>query len=153
MKVFERYSPDMEAARKRISSRPKLRQTDHVIGSGAADGPPSDSSTPDAGLPRKRRVRTVVLTTLGVIGVLLVVAFVVLYAFFRRDLAQAKDRLASIPTDIYASRYGDIQYHVVGDGPAVLISHGITGGVDAGQYLVTRWRNQIGRASCRERVL
>jgi len=106
-----------------------------------ADRAPIGSSTPDAGLPRRRRVRTVVLATLGVIGVLLVVAFRVLYAFFRRDLALAKNRLAGISSDIYASRYGDIQYRVVGDGPAVLISHGITGGIDAGEYLVTRWRN------------
>lgn len=105
------------------------------------DRPSAGSSTPDAGPPRKRRVRTVVLRTLGVIGLLLVLAFGILYAFFRRDLAQAKNRLASISTDIYATRYGDIQYRVVGDGPAVLISHGITGGVDAGEYLVTKWRN------------
>ena len=111
------------------------------IGRMGEEGLPSRSSTPDAEPPRKRRVRTVVLRTLGVIGLLLVVALEILYAFFRRDLAQAKNRLASISTDIYASRYGDIQYRVVGDGPAVLISHGITGGVDAGEYLVTRWRN------------
>ena len=52
-------------------------------------------------------------------------------------LIEARSRLARIPATIYTSQYGDIQYRVAGSGPSVLVSHGITGGVDQAEYLVT----------------
>jgi pimeloyl-ACP methyl ester carboxylesterase len=61
--------------------------------------------------------------------------------WFRHDMADARDRLAAQPTEIFKSRYGDIEYRVSGTGPAVLISHGITGGVDQAEALVTQWQN------------
>jgi pimeloyl-ACP methyl ester carboxylesterase len=76
-----------------------------------------------------------------VLGVILLAFVVVVIVLFRQDLREARSRLASIPTTIYASRHGDIQYRVVGDGPTMLVSHGLTGGVDQAEYLVTRWRN------------
>jgi pimeloyl-ACP methyl ester carboxylesterase len=91
--------------------------------------------------PRRRRVKRVVLGALGVLSAILLVVLAVSYVFFRGDLREARRRIANIPTKIYASPYGDIEYRLVGEGPTVLVSHGITGGVDAGQYLVTRWRN------------
>jgi pimeloyl-ACP methyl ester carboxylesterase len=78
---------------------------------------------------------------LGLLGLILLGVSVVGFVLFRRDLREARRRLASIPTTIYTSQYGDIQYRVVGTGPTVLVSHGITGGVDHAEYLVTTWRN------------
>jgi pimeloyl-ACP methyl ester carboxylesterase len=92
-------------------------------------------------VPRRGKIKRVVLIVLGVLGSVLLAVFVVIVVLFRRDLRGARSRLASIPTTMYASRYGNIQYRVVGDGPTVLVSHGITGGVDQAEYLVTRWRN------------
>jgi pimeloyl-ACP methyl ester carboxylesterase len=65
----------------------------------------------------------------------------VLVVWFRHDMSQARARLAAQPTEIFQSRYGDVEYRVSGTGPAVLISHGITGGVDQAEAIVTQWRN------------
>jgi pimeloyl-ACP methyl ester carboxylesterase len=92
-------------------------------------------------VPRRRKAKRVVLIVLGVLGFILLAVFSVVAVLFRQDLREARSRLASIPTTIYESQYGHIQYRVVGDGPNVLVSHGITGGVDHAEYLVTRWRN------------
>ena len=51
---------------------------------------------------------------------------------FRKALAQSYSRLDSIPSQVYNSKHGDIEYLLRGDGPTILISHGITGGVDQG---------------------
>jgi pimeloyl-ACP methyl ester carboxylesterase len=61
--------------------------------------------------------------------------------WFRQDMGNARARLAAQPTEIFQSRYGDVEYRVAGAGPAVLISHGITGGVDQAEAIVTQWRN------------
>jgi pimeloyl-ACP methyl ester carboxylesterase len=106
-----------------------------------ASGRRGAGSTVERLKPRRRRVKRVVLGTLGVLGVVLLVVLAVSYVFFRGDLREARRRIASIPTKIYGSTYGDIEYRLVGEGPTVLVSHGITGGVDSGQDLVTRWRN------------
>jgi pimeloyl-ACP methyl ester carboxylesterase len=61
---------------------------------------------------------------------------------YRHDLSQARERLKTHPSQTFHSqRYGDIEYRVVGTGPAVLVSHGITGGVDQAEDLVVRWHN------------
>jgi len=106
-----------------------------------AEGRPAGSPTHESQVPRKRKIKRVVLIVLGVLGLILLAVLVVGFILFRQDLREARSRLASIPTTIYTSQYGDMQYRVVGSGPAVLISHGITGGVDQAEYLVTRWRN------------
>jgi pimeloyl-ACP methyl ester carboxylesterase len=59
---------------------------------------------------------------------------------FRHDMREARARLQAQPTRVFKSRYGNIEYRVSGTGPAVLISHGITGGVDQAAALVTQWR-------------
>jgi pimeloyl-ACP methyl ester carboxylesterase len=100
-------------------------------------GPP----TSEALVPRRRKIKQVVLIVLGALGSILLAVFVVVVVLFRQDLGEARSRLASTPTTIYASLYGDIQFRVVGDGPTVLVSHGITGGVDQAESIVTRWRN------------
>jgi pimeloyl-ACP methyl ester carboxylesterase len=111
-----------------------------------AEAPPGEhrlpgATTGEARVPRGRRIKRVVLIVLGMLGLVLLAVVVVVVVLFRHNLREARSRLASIPTTIHAARYGDIQFHVVGDGPTVLVSHGITGGVDHAEYLVTRWRN------------
>lgn len=58
---------------------------------------------------------------------------------FQRDLAAARRRLAGTPTETYASVHGEIEYRLVGDGPTLLVSHGITGGVDQAASLAVDW--------------
>jgi pimeloyl-ACP methyl ester carboxylesterase len=58
----------------------------------------------------------------------------------RKDLAAARSRLASIPSSVYASSVGEIEYLLQGTGPTVLVSHGVTGGVDQGLHLVREFR-------------
>src|SRR5215213_4454818 len=65
----------------------------------------------------------------------------VVTVMFRHDMEEARARLAAQPTEIFQSSYGDIEYRVAGAGPTVLVSHGITGGVDQAEALVTQWRN------------
>jgi len=81
------------------------------------------------------------LMTLAVLAGLLLVALAGAGLLFRHDMADARARLAAQPTQVFRSEYGDIQYRVVGTGPAVLVSHGITGGVDQAESIVTQWRN------------
>ena len=90
---------------------------------------------------RARGWKRAVLTGVVAISALALTALAVVLVLFWQDVRAARGRLAAIPTSIYRSKYGDIQYRVVGTGPAVLISHGITGGVDQAEYLVTRFRN------------
>jgi len=61
---------------------------------------------------------------------------------YRHDLGEARERLATHPSHVFHSQqYGDVEYRVVGEGPPVLISHGITGGVDQAEDLIDRWHN------------
>jgi pimeloyl-ACP methyl ester carboxylesterase len=91
-------------------------------------------TAPQAGRrPWRRWLRYLVL--------LLAAAVLIVYLSFRNDLAAAQRRVASIPSNMYHSPYGDIEYLLVGDGATVLVAHGITGGIDQGESLVTRWRN------------
>lgn len=87
---------------------------------------------------KARRTLRVVLYT--VFGVALVLSTLVA-VWFRQDMGDARDRLAAQPTEIFKSKYGDIEYRVTGTGPNVLISHGITGGIDQADAIVTQWRN------------
>ena len=80
--------------------------------------------------------RILKLTLLGVL-VLAVAGIGSAYIAFRRDLSAARDRLAHIQTKVQASKYGDIEYMLAGEGPTVLISHGVTGGIDQGVALTS----------------
>jgi len=83
----------------------------------------------------RARLRKLLKRAFLVLLILSLTAIGVTYATFRRDLAAARSRLAHIPTKVYASKYGDIEYLLVGQGPTALISHGVTGGVDQGMAL------------------
>jgi pimeloyl-ACP methyl ester carboxylesterase len=51
---------------------------------------------------------------------------------YRKDMIGRYEKLESMPSKVYSSTYGNIEYLVEGEGPTILISHGITGGVDQG---------------------
>jgi hypothetical protein len=65
----------------------------------------------------------------------------VVCGIFRHDMHEARARLAAQPTRIFHSTCGDIQYRVTGEGVPILVSHGITGGVDQAESLITKARN------------
>jgi pimeloyl-ACP methyl ester carboxylesterase len=74
-----------------------------------------------------------------IVGFVLLALFLVALGFCYRDLNAARNRIASIPSEVYSSTYGEIEYHLIGDGPVVLISHGVTGGIDQGMFLANNF--------------
>lgn len=75
------------------------------------------------------------LLIIVVILVCIVIAIVALtYPEYSRVVRQAKDRLLA-GSDILKTAYGDIEYAVRGEGPAVLLLHGAGGGYDQGLWL------------------
>jgi 2-hydroxy-6-oxonona-2,4-dienedioate hydrolase len=72
------------------------------------------------------RVRKAAL--LAVLGVVAAAAALV-YAKYRSDLEAARARVA-IGSEVVDTRCGPIEYAVVGEGPAVLLVHGMGGGFD-----------------------
>lgn len=73
-----------------------------------------------------------IILFLIVVAIILVVAFTVSYTKFRNDLAAGYAQLHELQSQIYPSRYGDVEYLLEGSGPTILISHGVTGGIDQG---------------------
>jgi len=71
-----------------------------------------------------------VLWIIGILAITILCIFVVVK--FRKTLAHNYHRLQSISSHVYRSKHGDIEYLLRGDGPTILVSHGITGGVDQG---------------------
>lgn len=57
---------------------------------------------------------------------------IVIVSSYRKKLYQNLLLLNNIPSKIYQSKYGDVEYLLEGEGPTILISHGITGGIDQG---------------------
>lgn len=78
---------------------------------------------------RRRRVGRYLMTAAVLIGGLAATAIA---ASYLHDMRDAREQLARIPTELYESRYGNIEYYLAGQGPTVLISHGVTGGIDQG---------------------
>jgi pimeloyl-ACP methyl ester carboxylesterase len=70
------------------------------------------------------------------IGALILIG-VVLIAFlgFRNDFQKNISKLKNIQSNVFLSKYGDIEYLLIGEGQTILISHGITGGVDQGIWI------------------
>ena len=66
----------------------------------------------------------------GILAITIV--FLIIVVKFRKALAQSYSRLDNIPSQVYNSNRGAIEYLLIGDGPTILVSHGITGGVDQG---------------------
>jgi len=63
---------------------------------------------------------------------LIALLFVLIYVKFRKVLTQRYRDVDGISSEVYDSKYGNIEYYMEGDGPTILISHGITGGIDQG---------------------
>lgn len=91
----------------------------------------------DRGARKRAKGRPRRVVGICVLGLLVgsLVALTMAYVSFRTDLRAARSRLARIPTQVYSSKYGDIEYLLAGEGPTVLVSHGVTGGVDQGMAL------------------
>jgi pimeloyl-ACP methyl ester carboxylesterase len=69
------------------------------------------------------------LIILAVILIIVVFSIIVLMKY-RTTLSYHNTRLKRISSQVYQSQYGSIEYFMQGEGPIILISHGITGGVD-----------------------
>lgn len=57
---------------------------------------------------------------------------VMLIPGFIKEMKNAHDRLESISSQVISTSYGDLEYVVSGEGYPIIVSHGITGGVDQG---------------------
>ena len=79
-------------------------------------------------------MRTKILIVI-VVATILIIALVYVFLNFRKDLKTGYKRINNIPSQIFKSRYGDVEYFIEGDGPTVLISHGVTGGIDQGMWI------------------
>ena len=68
------------------------------------------------------------------IAIVILVASILFLIFlkFRRTMSKNRSHLNNITSQVFTSKYGDIEYLVRGEGPTILVSHGITGGVDQG---------------------
>lgn len=66
------------------------------------------------------------------IGVFVTSSLLILFMKFRNTMENNYRRLDSIPSQVYASKHGNIEYLLTGVGPTILVSHGVTGGVDQG---------------------
>ncbi len=56
---------------------------------------------------------------------------------FRTALAEGHKRLNALPSQVHVSARWNIEYILEGEGPTILISHGVTGGVDQGRWLAS----------------
>jgi pimeloyl-ACP methyl ester carboxylesterase len=57
------------------------------------------------------------------------------YTSFKSDMDTAYARIAKIPMEVFKGHHGDIEYMLSGEGQTILISHGVTGGIDQGMHL------------------
>lgn len=58
---------------------------------------------------------------------------------YRNRIKQSYLELQNIKSKIFKSKFGDIEYSLEGEGPVVLISHGISGGIDQAILLVNNF--------------
>jgi len=77
----------------------------------------------------------------GVLGIVLVILAVFIYARYRRDIRAARKRVQNLGSQVVETDCGPIEYAAFGEGCPVLVIHGIFGGFDQG--LVTA-RGQLG---------
>ncbi len=67
-----------------------------------------------------------------VISILLIFCCIIIYITYKKDLNASNKRIDSIESQIFNSKIGSIEYILEGKGPTILISHGVTGGIDQG---------------------
>ncbi|MFX1490224.1 MAG: alpha/beta fold hydrolase, partial [Promethearchaeota archaeon] len=56
---------------------------------------------------------------------------------YKNTLEQRYNKINDLKSQIFSSKFGDIEYLMRGEGPIILISHGISGGVDQGDLLTS----------------
>lgn len=61
---------------------------------------------------------------------------------YRKTLKQRYKTMNSIESKVYKSKFGNIEYILEGKGPTILISHGISGGIDQGILLANNFISQ-----------
>jgi pimeloyl-ACP methyl ester carboxylesterase len=66
------------------------------------------------------------------IGIFVASILFLIFLKFRNTMAKNRSRLDNIPSQVHTSKYGGIEYLLSGEGPTILVSHGITGGVGQG---------------------
>ena len=74
------------------------------------------------------------LIILSLVGLVFLIICLVVFKF-RKAMANHYNRINDIPSEVFASSLGEIAYLLQGRGPTILVSHGITGGVDQGMGL------------------
>lgn len=70
-----------------------------------------------------------------ILGILIIVCLVYAVKIYRKilnDMKAAQQRIRNLNSKVFHSQYGDIEYILSGEhtNPTILVSHGITGGVD-----------------------
>lgn len=65
----------------------------------------------------------------------LLTALMIVLARFKKDLAAGNEKIAGLHAQVFKSNIGEIEYVLAGEGPMLLVSHGITGGVDQARGL------------------
>jgi pimeloyl-ACP methyl ester carboxylesterase len=81
------------------------------------------------------RKAKILKTAIAITACIVVVLFLAVCAVFRKDIGAARSQVRMIRRELFPSPLGDVEYRLDGDGPVVLISHGITGGIDHGMRL------------------
>jgi len=72
-----------------------------------------------------------------IIFVIVSVLLAVVIPKYSRDLSVARVAVDGIGSQLFSSSFGDIEYLLEGEGPVVLVSHGITGGIDQGKWITS----------------
>lgn len=70
-----------------------------------------------------------------IIFVIVSVLLAVVIPKYSRDLSAVKAAVDGIGSQLFSSSFGDMEYLLEGEGPVVLVSHGITGGIDQGKWI------------------
>lgn len=64
------------------------------------------------------------------IGIILFISLIVILVKFKKDLSTNREKINSIKSLTYKSIDYNVEYSLEGSGPTILISHGVTGGID-----------------------
>jgi len=72
-----------------------------------------------------------------IIFVIVSVLLAVVIPKYSRDLSAARAAVDGIGSQLFSSSFGNIEYLLGGEGPVVLVSHGVTGGIDQGKWITS----------------
>ncbi len=91
--------------------------------------------TPDAGHRGANMKSNYMLLIVIIVTVSVILAIVL--PKYNRDLSAARATVDAIGSQVFSSSFGDIEYLLEGEGPVVLVSHGVTGGIDQGKWITS----------------